>query len=223
MKFLPFYIFGSNIRAGILNGDVRGGVGFPVQTANQVHGIDIVEVDDVAPKIMDGDVLVCSKKNIAIMVKTADCIPLVLADENAGIIAAVHAGWRGLVKGVVSVAVKKMCKMGASPQQIKVGIGPSLGLCCSAFDDPENEIPNKYHFAIDGKMVDLNGICDFQLKKAGILEANVERVNICTCHNPEWFSWRRDHDERRFGTFIELLNGKYYISLEIKEEISISL
>lgn len=223
MQFHPFTIFGANVRAGVLQEDVTKGASFPVQTVDQVHGAKIYEVLEIGEEAKGYDAMVTSKKNLVLMVQTADCIPLVLADEKAEVVAAVHAGWRSLTKDIIPKTIKKMVEMGAVPKRIKVGIGPSLGICCSTFSDPHEEIPKKYHFTIDGKMVDLNGICDWQLENAGILAENVECMDICTKDDEEWFSWRRDKDERRFGTLIEITEGTYFIQYEISEEIELSL
>ncbi|MBU0981546.1 polyphenol oxidase family protein [Patescibacteria group bacterium] len=221
MQFHPFTIFGQKVRSGVLQANILDELTFAPQTVGQVHGDKILEVKELSEEIEGYDAMVTEKTGIVLMIKTADCIPLVLADEEAGIAAAVHAGWRGLTKDIVPKTVKKMIKMGAKASRIKVGIGPSIGLCCSTFSDPLKEIPRKYHFAIDGHKVDLNGICDFQLAQVGVKEKNVERMDICTCCNEEWFSHRRDEDKRRFGTLIELTEEMFYIEFSLVEEVEV--
>ncbi len=203
--FHTFNIFGSGIKAGVLQEDVKAEPVPGAQVVNQAHGTEILEVVKLEESDEDYDAMVSKARGIPLMVRTADCIPLVLADEEAGIIAAVHAGWRGLVNDIVPKTIERMVKMGADVGKIKVGIGPSLGFSCSQFTNPEKEIPERFHFAIGGDMVDLNRIADWQLEQAGILKENMQRIDICTSCNTDWFSWRRDHDERRFGTQIELL------------------
>ena len=199
MQQIPFPNFGKNIEAGVLRGNVNAGLDFPVQVMNQVHGADIWEVEGYGTP-RECDAMISRVPGVKLMVRTADCIPLVLA--GGGVVAAVHAGWRSLVADIIP---KTIAAMGVDPAQIKVGIGPSLGFECSEFSDPENEIPEKYHWAIEGDRVDLNLIADRQLEDAGVLAENIHRMEICTKCDPEWFSWRRDKTEERFGTWIMML------------------
>ena len=72
------------------------------------------------------DAIVTNLPNLAIAVITADCSPILLQDEKAKVIAAVHAGWRGARFGVIAAAVKEMQKLGAQPAQIRADIGPMI-------------------------------------------------------------------------------------------------
>lgn len=206
MHEFPFSIFGSRVRAGIFQGDVLAGLPYPAQLMNQVHGTRIARVSSYG-EAPEADALVSRTPGIRLMVKTADCIPLVLADEEAGVIAAVHAGWRGLTADILPLTIARLLEMGAQAKRLKVAIGPSLGTECAVFSNPFVEIPEKYHWAIqEGGHVDLNGIAARQLQGAGIMQENLEWLKICTACNDEWFSWRRNKDARRFGTWIELLH-----------------
>jgi YfiH family protein len=98
-------------------------------TVKQRHTADVVVVDepwswDAAPI---ADALVSRRTAIALGILTADCAPVLLADENAGIVAAAHAGWRGAFDGVIANTVAAMTKLGASPARIVAGIGPCIG------------------------------------------------------------------------------------------------
>lgn len=200
---MEFSIFSAGVKASVLQQDVKAKPVPGMQVVNQVHGTDILIVEKLENREGGYDAMITKEYGLPLMVRTADCIPLLLAGD--GIVAAVHAGWRGLVAEIIPKTIARMVDMGADTERIKVGIGPSLGFSCSQFSNPREEIPEKFHFAIDGNLVDLNRICDWQLEQAGVLAGNVERMDVCTKCNSEWFSWRRDHDERRFGTVIELL------------------
>jgi polyphenol oxidase len=206
MKLHPFSIFGPTIVSGVVQANVVDTLPFPAQMVNQVHGVNILEVSEYMDTTIGYDAMLSSKSELKLMIKTADCIPLVFADEEAGIIAAVHAGWRSLVADVIPITIDSLVEKGASRERIKVGMGPSLGTCCSEFSDPKNEIPEKYHWAIlENKHVDLLNIAHRQLDESGISLDRIERMAICTACDPEWFSWRRDKTEKRLGTFIEKL------------------
>lgn len=233
MKLLPFSIFGRDVVAGVAAGDVLSALPFPAQLMHQVHGVEIVEVTGVGPEgapevspevspevgpEVEADALVTRARGVRLMVKTADCIPLVLADEEAGVVAAVHAGWRGLTADIVPLTVARLVSMGALAERLKVGVGPSLGVECSEFSDPFEEIPARYHWAVHvDKHVDLWAILERQLREAGIGEGQVEWMRVCTCCSlgasqvrgaraaEAWFSWRRDKTAARFGTWVELV------------------
>lgn len=202
MGFFPFQHFGSSIQTGVLQQNVLEGAPFPVQMLKQVHGTEIVEVSTLGPDIQ-GDALMTQACELPLLIKTADCIPLVFADGATGWIAAVHAGWRGLTAEIVPLVLKRLKEKGATMVDLKLGIGPSLGVECAEFSRPFEEIPEKYHWAIrEDKHVDLWAILERQLLDAGVAVENIEWMRVCTACNPEWFSWRRDADARRFGTFI---------------------
>ncbi|MEK9159898.1 MAG: polyphenol oxidase family protein [Patescibacteria group bacterium] len=186
-----------HLAAGIL----RGAATMPMQLMNQVHGTKIVEVFAYgdAP---EADALVTRVPGLRIAVKTADCIPLIMADETAGIAAAVHAGWRGLTADIIPKVLARLVSLGADPARLKVLVGPSLGVECAEFSDPLREIPAKFHWAIRERRVNLNGIARRQLEEAGV--QHIEWKPLCTRCNTEWPSWRRDKTSERFFTWIEL-------------------
>ncbi len=199
MTDYSFSIFGSVVKAGIW----RDGAEEPLQRMNQVHGTAIVEVSEYG-EAPEADALITRIPGLHIAVKTADCIPLVMADEAAGVVAAVHAGWRGLTADIIPKVLLRLVEMGAEPARVKVGIGPSLGTECAEFSDPEQEIPEKFHWAIREGLVDLNGIALKQLLDGGVLEGNIEWLKTCTHCDPAWPSWRRDHTSGRFLTWVSL-------------------
>lgn len=212
MRTHPFPHFGPAIEAAVIQEDILSGLPFAVQRMKQVHGDRVWIVTD--PKIRDyepADAMITELVELPLMVTTADCQPLVLADPERRIIAAIHAGWKSLVQDIIPKTLNELIRLGASPEHLKVGIGPSLGLCCSRFENPLQEIPEKFHWAIrEGQQVDLNAISDRQLEEARIPKENIVRMNICTSTNLEWFSYRRNQTENRFGTYIKLLlNEKF--------------
>lgn len=204
MRSHPFS-FGKKIEAGVIQEDVSRTLPFPAQIMNQVHGARIVEVESYGEP-PEADALITRERGIRLMVKTADCIPIVIVDEIVPVVAAVHAGWRSLIQDIIPKTIEKMIERGAAPEDMLVGIGPSLGLECGEFTDPKKEIPEKYHWAIrEGNKVDLKAIALKQLEDAGVSRQNISHMDICTKCDEEWFSWRRDKDSRRFGTWVGLV------------------
>lgn len=208
MDFLPFKQFGPSFQAGVLQQDVLSELPFEMQRLKQVHGTKLVEVVEIGREV-EGDALITHSMDVPLLIKTADCIPLVFADETTGWIGGIHAGWRGLTADIVPLTLTLMVEKGVRIADVKVGVGPSLGVECAKFSTPLLEIPAKYHWAIrEQGHVDLWMILEQQLSQAGILKENIEWMRVCTACSPEWFSWRRDADARRFGTFIVRKSAK---------------
>jgi YfiH family protein len=174
--------------------------------AHQVHSDAVIEVtkDDADKGInleelpeCDGLVLKKETENVdAVCVKTADCVPIILADKRSGAVSAVHAGWKGTALGIVSKALQILSP--ADAKDVICAIGPCIGLCCyetgKAFGDNFSEIFAKKGITGDeirerslfsfeyGKMhTDLAAINGLLLEKCGILPENVDYGGICTC------------------------------------------
>jgi len=97
-------------------------------TCNQIHGANIVAVEQVwrrgeQPK---ADGMATRQRGVALGVLAADCVPVLFADEAAGVIGAAHAGWRGALTGVAEAAVGTMIGLGARRENIRAGIGPAI-------------------------------------------------------------------------------------------------
>ncbi len=99
-----------------------------LMTLNQVHSANVVEVTeawdlDMRPK---ADAMVSRTSGLALGILTADCVPVLLADANAGIIGAAHAGWNGALNGVIGATVRAMVGLGAVHGNITATIGPCI-------------------------------------------------------------------------------------------------
>jgi polyphenol oxidase len=100
--------------------------------ARQVHGAGVRVVTDAdrgagAYPLDDADALVTTSREVVLAILTADCVPIVLHDPVAGVLACVHAGWRGTVAGVTAAALAAMQRLGARPADVTAGIGPAIG------------------------------------------------------------------------------------------------
>ncbi len=157
-----------------------------------------------------GDALVTRRPGIALGILTADCAPVLLADEAAGVVAAAHAGWRGALAGVIAATVAAMAKEGAVPARIAAAIGPCIGF--SSYEvGPEfpapflAQTPDNAAFFRAAKrprhhLFDLAGYVRARLAAAGV--ARIEFTGGDTAAEPErFFSYRRACLEgtRQFG------------------------
>jgi YfiH family protein len=168
---------------------------------HQVHGAGVVRVrrGDVVDKTTQGDALVSDDPTRAIAVRVADCTPVLMASEDGNVVAAVHAGWRGVVAGVTTAALKGM---GVAPARVVAAIGPCIGF--DAFEvggevldtftrafGPEAPIRRRD----DGKgHVDLRECLRRQLIAAGVPQEQIDTTDRCTFRDRrEFYSHRRDN------------------------------
>lgn len=148
----------------------------------------------------DADALVVREKNTAIAVRWADCLPILLADATAGVLAAVHAGWRGTRRCIAMKVVEAMIRLGAQAHRILASLGPHIGPCCfrvngeiaeslaSSVEKGESCI-----FAGEGLFADLAEINRLQLLAMGVATENIEVISSCTACTPcDYFSHRRE-------------------------------
>ncbi|MFA7463645.1 MAG: peptidoglycan editing factor PgeF [Syntrophales bacterium] len=170
----------------------------------QVHGDGILTWNGnrppVEPLMYDG--IVTSSTGIALCIKTADCVPVLLADPVKKIIGAVHAGWRGTAARIVQKAVLVMQReYSCRPENILASEGPAIGPCCYEVDESVIRAMcdrSWAGFVHKGKrpdrwMLDLAGINGVQLHEAGLPPGNISIGPVCTsCRTDLLYSHRAE-------------------------------
>ena len=173
-------------------------------SGKQVHGTQI-KLAPLDPEDEECDGLITQKKETGLMIKHADCQAVIFYDPIEKAVGCIHAGWRGNVQNIYREAIAKMNHLfGCKPQNLFVGISPSLGPCCSQFIHFAKEIPQKFwFFQVKPLYFDLWEMARTQLLEAGILPHHLEVAPICTCCNPaDFYSYRRDKPTGRNATVI---------------------
>ncbi|HSU65252.1 MAG TPA: peptidoglycan editing factor PgeF, partial [Tepidisphaeraceae bacterium] len=172
-------------------------------TLNQIHSADCVVAGGRSGILAEADALLEDTPGAVVAVKTADCIPVLLVDERHRAVAAVHAGWRGTVAGIVTRAAGAMrARFGTAPADLHAAIGPGIGKCCYEVG-PEVAV----HFGEQGRAhIDLPDANRRQLLDAGIPAGRIYSAGLCTrCRSSEFHSYRRDHDAAgRLHSFVGL-------------------
>lgn len=153
----------------------------------------IERIPVVADDIYGVDAVVTRLCGVAIGVSTADCVPILLVDPEAGVIGAVHAGWRGAAGGVVENAIAAMISIGAVPARIKAAMGPCI--CVDCFEVGEEvaaQFPESCVMrGFPKPHVDLPGYVAGVLTKCGVMEGNISMPGKCTrCFSDRYFSAR---------------------------------
>lgn len=173
-------------------------------SGEQVHGDKVAVAPSSDALICDG--LITQKPGLGLMINHADCQAALLYDPVKKIVANIHAGWRGQVQNIYGKAVEQLATMGCKPQDLLVGICPSLGPCCAEFQHYKQELPESFwEYQVRPFYFDLWQIAKEQLLCSGILPHHLQIARICTkCHADEFFSYRREKTTGRNGTVIAL-------------------
>jgi YfiH family protein len=199
---------------------VLGLAGMPWATVRQVHGARVVQVrrdrlgagpPEARPRLAEADGLVTGDAGVVLAVFAADCLPVLLADPDAGVVAAMHAGWRGLAAGVIEQGVAAFATVGGHPASAIALVGPAIGACCYEVGAEVAEVVvGRYPAAAatsgQGRRVDTSAAAVEALQRAGLGEVRAARE--CTSHQPErFFSYRRDGVTGRQAGLIALAGG----------------
>jgi YfiH family protein len=186
---------------------------------SQVHGRQVHEVsaqdNPEAVRSLQGDAL-AAPPGVPIGIRSADCVPVLLVDPVSRQVAAAHAGWRGVLAGVVPAALEVLARRAEAPvSQLRAAVFPHIRRCCFEVDDSLAEQlaaagPGAgqcvFQVAAGKPYVALDLIVRAQLRAAGLPEANVEDVPGCTCCDLDrFFSYRRDGE--RFGLHFAVVVG----------------
>jgi YfiH family protein len=176
--------------------------------AYQVHGDGVERIWEGNQEVGECDGLITDKSRIGLMIKHADCQAAIFYDPVHKALANVHCGWRGNVKNIYRRAVQKMAHtFGTKPQDLLVGISPSLGPEHSEFINYRTELPEEFWgFQVRPHYFDLWAIARHQLEQCGVQSSHIEIAGVCTWENAQdYFSYRRDKISGRHATVAMLL------------------
>ena len=172
--------------------------------ANQTHGRDVIVLDGhlsaESVRTMSADAIVASAGRWACCVRTADCVPILVADRVGGRVAAIHAGWRGVVAGIVPQTITRLSELGSQPEDLIAAIGPHIRE--SSFEVSEDvsqligdvtphacvvrrDLGERPHVSLAKSLYE-------QLRLAGLESDQVDDVGGCTFQESDrFFSFRR--------------------------------
>lgn len=178
----------------------------------QVHGVSLLaapagrRLDAAYEDLPEADGAMTDKAGLGLMIKTADCQPILLASRSGKHIMALHAGWRGQRAGLIPSAMEKFTRFhNIGPADVFAVRGPSLGPAASEFTGFDSEWGPEFEKWLDraSMRVNLWGLTSHQLAAAGIPRENIFSLDICTHSNPDhYFSYRRDKKSGRQASLI---------------------
>jgi polyphenol oxidase len=173
----------------------------------QVHGTKVVDVDSMQG-LIEADASVARKANTVCAIATADCIPLLFCHQSGSIVAAAHAGWRGLCAGVIEHTLQAMQ---SNPAELLAYLGPAIGPrhfevgrdVCEAFLHEDAQASQAFSEKTNGKyMADIYALARQRLHKAGVTQ--IFGGGFCTVEDVRFFSHRRDKETGRMASLIWL-------------------
>jgi YfiH family protein len=155
----------------------------------QIHSEKILlhRFNSKSIKDEEGDAIITNEKNVIIGVFTADCVPVILIDEENEVIAAIHSGWRGTFESITLKTIQKMKhEFNTNEMNIKAYIGPHIRKCCYEVSEElklrfiekkktinQEELFNENNLNLEACIID-------DLKKAGVQNYNINTLNLCT-------------------------------------------
>ena len=183
--------FNRNIEEGIkeLNSLKEEFNGKDIIYLKQIHSDKILKYRCNGKSIKDeeGDAIITNEKNVIIGVFTADCVPVILIDEEKEVIAAIHSGWKGTFESITLKTIEKMkVEFNANESNIKAYIGPHIKKCCYEvsedlkikFIDKKGTISEEELFSENN--LNLESCIIDDLKRAGVQDCNINSLNLCT-------------------------------------------
>lgn len=176
---------------------------------NQVHGTQVVDAA-IVQGVPDADASFAYCPRVVCAVMTADCLPVLFADQQGAVVAAAHAGWKGLLNGVLESTI---AAMGVPPERLSVWLGPAISQ--AAFEVGEEVrsafvtgMPTAAAYFSQGEqsgkwMADLFGLARLRLTAAGV--SAISGGGDCTFSQPDrYYSYRRDRTTGRMASLIWL-------------------
>ena len=184
-----------------------GATGWPLVTAKQIHSADVrtvMDADDARREVTVCDALTANLPQTLLAVQTADCLPVLIVDERTHSFAAVHAGWRGTLAGIVARTIERMQqRYGSRAEDLRAALGPGIGACCFEVG-PEviDAFRREYRYTeelisarqANGKgHLNINYANAQQLMDCGVRADRIYDSGLCTvCRNDLFFSYRRE-------------------------------
>jgi len=192
------------------------GAGFRPIILHQVHSASIHRIDAPPEKELSGDGLMTNVPGLALVIKTADCLPVFLVDETRPTVAAVHCGWKGTQKRILERVIRELAgAYGSEPDSLLAALGPCIGPECYEVGRDVRDGFEQAGFpeavfwrsptTEDKFLLNLREANRWLLEAAGVRRGNIFSVDACTRCRPELLSYRRDHDSsKRMFSFVAI-------------------
>ena len=178
----------------------------------QVHSDIVLNVEEPFSG-REGDGLITDKENIYLIIKTADCYPLIFYNKEADFIGAVHSGWRGTYKNIIKSFKKKALEYAPETmvkKYTKIIVGP--GICGNCYEIKEDVLlffkeagfkDNIFKIKDKKIFLDVRKAIHHRLLAEGFKSENIDDINLCTFEDNSLFSYRKNKTDKRLYNFIK--------------------
>ena len=185
----------------------------------QVHSDILHLVSDIPDEMLTGDALMSDRQGILLVVKTADCLPILIADRDKRAVAAVHCGWKSTSQELVLKVVNRMEEhFRSDPSSLLAALGPCIGKdCYEVGEDVRQEFESKglsqraflpHPFKADKLFLDLRLANKEHLRSGGVRDSNIFGVDRCTHCEADLLSHRRSPESKgRMLSFIGIVSS----------------
>lgn len=191
-------------------------------SAEQIHTDKIAILKNANKKVIKGVDGMITAKPLILGIRTADCLPILFYDPQEKIIAATHAGWKGLYNRIIPNTVRTMKRMGSKVSNIKIAVGPHIQVCCYSVSEERIQkfsITNRSgrshllsrntfsELRSNSWYLNLNKVAALQLNSMDIKNSNIDISDACTSCDKNYWSFRRDGlNSGRMISVISLVN-----------------
>ena len=187
---------------------------FNILSLHQIHSDILHIVQDFPGKRLDGDAMLTDRRGILLVIKTADCLPILIVDPRIKAIAAVHCGWRSTSQRLAQKVVQRLEEhFQCAPSSLLVALGPCIGKDCyevgqdvlKKFEERRlrPDVFSPHPLRSDKFFLDLQKANRQQLMAEGVEDENIFQVNLCTHCRNDFYSYRRSRQtEDRMLSFI---------------------
>lgn len=183
----------------------------PLVFPRQTHTSNVVLVETGIEDLTDTDAIVTLNHNLALGIKTADCVPILLYAPDIRGIAAIHAGWRGTLSGIAGKTIAMLAELGADPRLMKGIVGPCISAANYETGDDlarlfaENGFEESVAHGYGKPHIDLTHANITLMKRRGMQAENITDTGICTYDSELFPSWRKQPGTvRRLASVIEM-------------------
>ncbi len=187
--------------------------GYKIFLPQQIHSDKIIFFTGKAKEIAPSDSIFTNLNQVVVGVKTADCVPILVATKDGSIVGAIHAGWRGSVKKILGKALNSLLAFGYLPENILIAIGPHIKMCCykigpEVIEEIEKNFgdPSPFIVLINGKThLNLTELNLHQIHSFQIPQENIWLSEDCTYCKANVYYSHRFYKEKRKGYQLSFL------------------
>tara|TARA_B100001996_G_scaffold333087_1_gene282522 strand:- start:63 stop:731 length:669 start_codon:yes stop_codon:yes gene_type:complete len=179
-----------------------------IASCKQTHSDNVLFVDSEGVYSNSDGLITAIESNVFLQIQTADCVPIYICDFETGLIGLIHSGWKGTYNQIIKNAINLFFEKGSLDCNIQVFLGPSIQQCCYEIkNDVAFFFSDKYLILKKDKIyLNLQSKIIDDLLALNIQAGNINKIEDCTFHNNNFYSYRRDKSSGRIYSILGFIN-----------------